>query len=221
MPISAEPARILVVDDHPVVRQGIVHIINEEPDLTVCAEAANTTEAMRSVAQDNPHLVLLDLALGEESGLELIKDLKAQYPELKILVLSIHDSYLYAERVLKAGALGFINKNTDIKQLVTAVKRTLKGSIYLSEPTAERLLRQFAGSEDPTQSPIERLSDRELEVYRLIGQGLGTRQIADHLNLSMKTIETYRDHIKRKLNLQNSNEMVRHAVQWHMENSTS
>ncbi len=207
--------RIVVIDDHPIVRRGIVDTLNAEKGLTVCAEASTVSEAIAAVREHRPHVALVDLALGSESGLELIKDLKAMHKHLSILVVSIHDETLYAERVLKAGALGYINKQEALDHIVAAIRRVLSGKVYLSPEMADRLLHQMAAGIKPgDQSPLERLSDRELEVYRMLGQGKGTREIAADLHLSMKTIETYREHIKVKLHLADSNEMICHAARW-------
>lgn len=212
---TTKQKRILIVDDHPVVRRGMAGTINAEQDLEVCGEASNADEAVSAVEELKPDLVLIDLSLGEDSGLELIKDLKAKHEDLAMLVVSIHDESLFAERVLKAGALGFINKQTALDHIVEAIRKVLKGTIYLSPEMANRMLYQMASGVKPgEQSPLERLSDREMEVYRMLGEGKGTRDIADSLHLSMKTIETYREHIKEKLNLKDSNEMVCHAAQW-------
>lgn len=207
--------RVLVVDDHPVVRRGIAGIIREEQSLEVCAEAGDIYEAMRAADADRPEVAVIDLSLGNESGLELIKTLKTRYPRLAILVMSIHDESLYAERVLKAGAMGYINKQKALDHIVQAIHRVLSGKVYLSPEMTDRLLHQVAsGKELGEDEPLERLSDREMEVYQMLGQGQSTREIAKSLCLSMKTIETYREHIKDKLNLADSNEMICHAARW-------
>jgi len=207
--------RILLIDDHPVVRKGIAGALNAEDDLEVCGEAGNASAAKDAVSKLEPDLVVMDLSLGKDSGLELIKDLKAMHEDLAVLVVSIHDESLFAERVLKAGALGYINKQTALDHIVEAVRVVLRGKIYLSPEMSNRLLYQMAsGSKPGGDSPLERLSDREMEVYRMLGEGKGTREIAKNLHLSMKTIETYREHIKDKLNLKDSNEMICHAARW-------
>ena len=212
--------RILIVDDHPVVRRGMAGVLNAEEDLEISGEASNAAQAMDAVKQGKPDLVLLDLSLGDDSGLELIHDLKAMHEDLAILVVSIHDESLFAERVLKAGAKGYINKQMALDHIVNAVRRVLSGKIYLSPDMANRMLSQVANGVKPgEESPLERLSDREMEVYRMLGEGKGTREIAKRLHLSMKTIETYREHIKDKLNLKDSNEMVCHAARWVAEQS--
>ncbi|MDY7108117.1 MAG: response regulator transcription factor [Planctomycetota bacterium] len=210
--------RVLIVDDHPIVRHGMGQLLDDEPDLNVCAEAANAGEAVRAVEEFHPDMAIIDIQLDGMDGLNLLKDLKARWPELHVLIVSVHDETLYAERALRAGALGYLNKQTATDFLVEACRRVLAGEIYLSEQMSNRLLHSVVGGKtDLEESPIDRLSDRELEVYRLLGEGLGTRQIADKLALSMKTIETYRENIKEKLNLADSNQLVRHAVQWVLE----
>ena len=210
--------RVLIVDDHPIVRHGMGQLLEDEPDLNVCAEAANAGEAVRAVEEFHPDMAIIDIQLDGMDGLNLLKDLKARWPELHVLIVSVHDETLYAERALRAGALGYLNKQTATDFLVEACRRVLAGEIYLSEQMSNRLLHSVVGGKtDLEESPIDRLSDRELEVYRLLGEGLGTRQIADKLALSMKTIETYRENIKEKLNLADSNQLVRHAVQWVLE----
>lgn len=207
--------KILVIDDHPVVRRGMAGMLNAEEDLEISGEASNAKQAMEAVKQNKPDLVLLDLSLGNDSGLELIHDLKAMHDDLAILVVSIHDESLFAERVLKAGAMGYINKQVALDHIVKAVRKVLSGKIYLSPDMANRMLSQVASGVQPgEESPLDRLSDREMEVYRMLGEGKGTREIAKRLHLSMKTIETYREHIKDKLNLKDSNEMVCHAARW-------
>jgi DNA-binding NarL/FixJ family response regulator len=212
---SRRSTRILIVDDHPIVRHGLAELLNDEPDLEVCAEAEDAAGAMAAINEHKPDLAIVDISLNGVDGLELLKDIKARDPELPVLIVSIYDESLYAERVLRAGALGYLNKQVAIENVVPAVRRILGGKIYLSEKMSNRLLHNMVGGKaDLDASPVDRLSDRELEVYRLIGQGLGTRQIADQLSLSMKTIETYRENIKAKLNLRDGNQMIRHAVQW-------
>jgi DNA-binding NarL/FixJ family response regulator len=210
--------RVLIVDDHPIVRHGMGQLLGDEPDLVVCGEAANAGEAIRAVEALRPDMAIIDIQLDGMDGLNLLKDLKARWPGLHVLIVSVHDETLYAERALRAGALGYLNKQTATEYLVEACRRVLAGEIYLSEQMSSRLLHSVVGGKtDLEESPIDRLSDRELEVFRLLGEGLGTRQIADKLALSMKTIETYRENIKDKLSLADSNQLVRHAVQWVLE----
>ena len=218
MQAKAKVARILLVDDHPIVRRGLADLIEEERDMEVCGQARSADEARRAVRQLQPDLAVVDLSLGDDSGLELLKDIQTIDESVKLLVVSIHDESIYAERVLKAGALGYVNKRAAEEHLVDAVRRVLKGNIYLEAQIADRMLRQMMnGAEEPGHDPHDRLSDREMEVYRLLGEGVSTRQIAERLHLSVKTIESYREHIKTKLNLRDSSEMIRHAVQWVLE----
>lgn len=207
--------RLLVVDDHPMMRQGLAQLIAHEPDLSVCAEAENGAQALAAITEQRPDLVLADISLPDKNGLELIKDALALHPGLPILVISMHDESLYAERVLRAGGRGYIMKQEGGKKLMEAIRRVLGGGIYVSERMSARILELFSGQpteKDPT--PISRLTDREFEVFQWIGQGKGTREIADHLHLSVKTVEVHRANIKRKLEVRTAPELVRYAVQW-------
>ncbi len=208
--------RVLIVDDHPIVRQGVRSILEQEPDLRIVGEADSAGDALACLAQSEVEVSLIDISLKGSDGLELIKAIRAQDLDMPILVMSMHDESLYAERVLRAGANGYLMKQEMAGRIVEAIRAILNGDIYVSEEIRQRILLGIRGGKrtDPNFSPVERLSDRELEVYRLIGQGLSTRQIAEKLHLSIKTIETYRAHIKEKLNLENATELVRHAVQW-------
>jgi DNA-binding NarL/FixJ family response regulator len=207
--------RILIVDDHPIVRQGLTELINQEDDLVVCEQAEDATEAMGIIKKLKPDMAIVDISLKETSGMELIKDIKVQYPNLVILALSMHDESLYAERALRAGAKGYVMKAEATEKVVTAIRKILSGQIYVSDRMAAKMVRKLVGgSPDVGVSAIERLSDRELEVFHLIGQGHGTRQIAERLHLSIKTIETYREHIKEKLNLADASELLQYAIQW-------
>jgi len=218
--LTSSVTRILVVDDHPLVRHGLVQLLAREPDQQVVAEAGNADDAMRILAEDEVDLLVLDLSLDGIDGLELIKNIKALHESLPILVVSTHDERYYAQRALHAGALGYLSKDAAIECVADAVRRVRAGKVYLSEEMSERLLHQMIeNGEEVHASPIDRLSDRELEVFRGIGRGLATRQVATSLNLSVKTIETYRENIKAKLGLQNANELVRHAVQWSLEDA--
>ncbi|MCA9015192.1 MAG: response regulator transcription factor [Planctomycetaceae bacterium] len=211
--------RIMIVDDHPIVREGYVHLIERRKDLQTCAQAGSKAEAIQQIMQDPPDLVIVDLSLIDGSGLELIKDVKAQFPGMKILAVSMHDESLFAERSIRAGALGFVNKQQAPEELINAIDCVIQGKVYLSPEVTERMICRSIGSDNYSdQSPIESLSDRELEVFEQIGQGETTRQIANKLNLSSKTIETYRENIKHKLNLENATELTRHAIQWVLEN---
>lgn len=204
------------MDDHPVTRDGLVRLINCEPDLEVCGEASTAAQALSTIEAHQPDLVIVDVSLGAgASGLELIKDLAARDDRLRMLALSTHDETLYAERALRAGAKGYVMKQEPTAQVMEAIRKILLGEIYLSQPMKQRILGKLAGSSSaPLTSEIEQLSDRELEVYRLLGQGRGTRQIAAELHLSISTVETYRTHLKEKLRLRSAPELVRHAVEW-------
>jgi len=207
--------KILIVDDHPIVRQGLTELIEHEKDLEVCGQAENAHQAIQVLKELKPDMAIVDISLKETSGLELIKDIKAQYPNLLVLALSMHDESLYAERALRAGAKGYIMKAQATEKVVTAIRKILNGEIYVSDRMAAKMVRKFIDSgPDVGASAIERLSDRELEVFHLIGQGFGTRQVAERLHLSIKTIETYREHIKQKLNLADANELLQYAIQW-------
>jgi len=212
---SEETVSVLIVDDHPIVRQGLAQLLNGEPDFVVCGEAENARKAMAAIAQLQPDLAIVDITLQGTNGIELIKNIVAQWPELPILVLSMHDESLYAERALRAGAKGYVMKQEATEKLTGALRRIHKGQIYVSEKQADKMMRKaIDGKAMQDTSPVSVLSDRELEVLQLIGQGHGTRQIAEDLNLSVKTIESHRAHIKEKLNLKTAPEMVRFAVQW-------
>jgi DNA-binding NarL/FixJ family response regulator len=207
--------KILIVDDHPIVREGLIRLIQRQGDLEVCAEAETAVDTLRLIRQHQPDLVIVDLALKDRNGLDLIKDLKSQFAKLPTLMLSMHDESLYAERALRAGARGYVMKQEATETVILAIRRVLAGQIYLSENISSRLLGALvSGTDSGTGSSYDRLSDRELEVFELIGQGLGTRQIAEKLHLSIKTIEAYREHIKEKLKLQNASELTLHAFHW-------
>jgi DNA-binding NarL/FixJ family response regulator len=207
--------RVFLVDDHRIVLEGLVNLINQEANLSVCGQALDGQEALKNIAGAKPDLVILDISLKSSSGLELIKALKAQAPHLPILVLSMHNESLYAERSLRAGARGYIMKEEGTEKLVTAIHRVLEGQFYLSEPMTTKLLSQHVqGRSGNKTSPLDILSDRELEVFHLIGQGRTTREIADQLHLSIKTVESYRENIKEKLQLQNATELIQHAIHW-------
>ncbi|MHC4087238.1 MAG: response regulator [Planctomycetota bacterium] len=210
-----DKTKVLIVDDHPIIRQGLSELINHEPDLIVCGYAEDAPEALGKIKESEPDMVIVDISLKETSGMDLTKDIKAQYPNLPVLALSMHDEALYAERMLRAGARGYIMKAEATENVVTAIRKILSGQIYVSDKMAAKMVRKLVGgSPDVGASVMERLSDRELEVFRMIGQGFGTRQIAERLHLSIKTIETYREHIKEKLNLADASELLQYAIQW-------
>ncbi len=207
--------RILIVDDHPLMRKGLALTLEAEPDLTVCAQAESAEEALSTFEELAPDMAIVDISLPGMSGLELIKHFHMLKPDLGILVVSRHEETLYAERAIRAGARGYVMKLEAGQVIVKAVRRVLEGGIYVSDEINERLLLGIASRQGHvTQSPLEVLSDRELEVFELTGRGLGTREIAERLHLSIKTVESYRARIKNKLNLSNASELMQHAVQW-------
>jgi DNA-binding NarL/FixJ family response regulator len=207
--------RVLLVDDHPIVRQGLGEMINHEKDLMVCGGAEDLNSTIDQIESQKPDLVIVDISLKGSNGIELIKNLKARYPELPTLVLSMHDESLSADRALRAGSKGYIMKEEAIEQVLVAIRKVLVGEIFLSEKMKGKMLQQMAsGKGKVISSPIEQLTDRELEVFRLIGEGCSTRQIAGQLHLSVRTVEAYREYIKSKLNLKNATELVQHAFHW-------
>lgn len=207
--------RLLLVDDHRSVLAGYQLMLEAEPDLHICATATSAAEALTAVERTNPDLVMTDLTLPGRGGLDLIKDLKVLYPDLRILVCSMHDETLYAERVLRAGAKGYVMKDADGPTFLTAIRRVLGGGTYVSEKLAARVLEAFAGARPRgSSSPLEKLSDREFEVFRFFGEGKTAKEIASQLNLSPKTISVHRDHIKEKLKFATSAEMIREAVRY-------
>jgi DNA-binding NarL/FixJ family response regulator len=210
--------RILIVDDHPIVRQGLSALIAHEPDLEVCGGAEDVEEALRLVEQTRPDLVVIDVSLKNSHGIDLITEIKARDERIKMLVWSMFDEKLFAERSLRAGAMGYVNKQESIDQVVDAIRQVLRGEVYLSSQMTSRLLHRIAGGAFLEQDPIQNLSDRELQVFEMIGRGMTTQQIARKLQLSPKTIETHREKIKTKLNLRNAAELGRHAVRWVLEN---
>ncbi len=215
-----QAARILIVEDHPVVRRGLVELINAEPDLHVCGEADDAPAAIQSLGQARPDLVIIDISLKRGNGIDLVKQIKARDGQIKLLVTSVHDESLYAERALRAGAMGYVNKSEPIQTILNAIRQVLRGRIFLSMPMVNRML-QSPAPEATQESPIASLSDRELQVFELISRGLTTREIASKLLLSIKTIETHRDHIRMKLKLKNSTELIHHAVQWFLESNAA
>jgi DNA-binding NarL/FixJ family response regulator len=206
--------KILIVDDHPMMREGLALLIDHEPDLLADSQADSAAQALRIIESAVPDLLLLDISLPDRSGLEVIKDVHALYPALPVLVVSMHDESLYAERVLRAGARGYIMKQEGGKRLMQAIRQVLEGRIYVSEKMSAKILETFSGHKRDAQSPVENLSDREFEVFQLLGQGRGTRQIAQHLHISVKTVEVHRTNIRKKLALSNGSELVSYAIRW-------
>lgn len=212
---AKDKSRVLIVDDHAMMRQGLAQLINHEPDLVVASEADTAGQALNLIAARKPDLVLADISLPDKNGLELIKDILVYHPGLPVLVVSMHDETLYAERVLRAGGRGFIMKQEGGKKLMQAIRQVLAGQIYVSEKMSARILEVFSGHRNESvDSSLEGLSDREFEIFQLIGQGQGTREIAEHLHLSIKTVEVHRANIKRKLKLERGAEVVRYAIRW-------
>ena len=216
MEAPAVRKKVLVVDDHPLVRERVAELINQEPDLLVCGEAEDGHQALAAVASLGPDIAVVDITLKDTYGIELIKDIKNQFPRLPVLVLSMHDESLYAERALRAGALGYLNKQEATKKIIPAIRHVLAGQVYVSEKMASALLRRVAGIKElePGGSPLDVLSDRELEVFQLLGGGKPVREIAKALHISVKTVEAHREHIKQKLNLRSSAELIRYAVEF-------
>jgi DNA-binding NarL/FixJ family response regulator len=212
----AEPKkkRIFIVDDHPIMRQGLAQLINHEPDLEMVGEASDARTALTGVLDTKPDLAIIDISLPGKNGLELIKDLKASSDGVLMLVHSMHDESLYVERVLRAGAHGYIMKHEGGKKVMDAVRKVLRGEIYVSQEMSGKILEIFSGRRPSSTDPVEALSDRQFEIFQMIGQGKGTRAIAESLNVSVKTIDAHRAHIKEKLGLKSGNELVRFAVRW-------
>ncbi len=214
-PVKDNRTRILLVDDHAVVRFGIAQLINRQSDMVVCGEEEDASHALSAIASAKPDLVIADISLKDSSGLELMRNIKAQYSGLPVLVVSAHDESVYAEIAFRAGALGYLMKQEAIEKVLPAIRRVLSGNIYVSDALAAKMLQQqVMGKTDIHESPVKSLSDRELEVFQLIGQWKKTSEIAQELHLSIKTIEYYREQIKRKLNLKSSAELTQHATEW-------
>jgi DNA-binding NarL/FixJ family response regulator len=211
------PTKVLIVDDHPVVRLGLAEMINRETDLTVCGEAAEVTEAMRKMEASHPDVVIIDISLEGESGIELIEHIRARWPSVKMLVSSAHDERVFAGRVLRAGAMGYLSKREALTKIVEALRQVLRGEVYLSPQMATVLLQRVATGKSLDLDPIEALSNRELQVFEMIGQGLTTQEIARKLQVSPKTVESHREGVKMKLNLRNSAQLTRRAFQWVQE----
>ena len=210
--------KVFLVDDHPIVRQGLAQMINREPDLTVCGEAQEAASALQAISTEKPDILIVDISLVGPDGLELVKNIRLRYSSLPVLILSMHDESIYAERALRAGANGYIMKHEAAERVLVAIRQVLNHEIYVSERVASRMLHHYiTGSPTAGQSPLTDLSDRELEVFRLIGEGHSTRAIAEELHLSVKTVESHQAHIKDKLSLKNGRELVQHAIQWAMK----
>jgi len=215
---SEEPVtkrRIFIVDDHPLVREGLANLINEQHDLTVCGEAEDAAQALAGIGVSRPDLALIDISLKTASGLELVKDVGIHFPLVAVIVLSMHDELLYAERALRAGARGYVMKRETTKDVLTAIRQVVGGDVYVSERVVNAMARRLGSSrKPPAASPVEQLSDRELEIFRLLGQGLTTSQIANDLHLSLKTVQAYCARAKEKFGVNSLSELLRAAIRW-------
>ena len=212
--------RIFIVDDHPLVREGLTNLINGQSDLTVCGEAEDSGGAVAGIAKGRPDVALIDISLKNESGLELVKNLDNQFPLVALIVLSMHDEALYAERALRAGARGYVMKRETSKSVLTCIRRVLEGGVYVSERVVNRMARRLSASPKTAETPpVERLSDRELEIFRLLGQGRTTSEIAEDLHLSLKTVQAYCARAKEKFDVNSLGELLRAAIRW--EDSTN
>jgi DNA-binding NarL/FixJ family response regulator len=217
---DSKKIKILVVDDHPIVRQGLAQVINQEPDMVLDSEAGDVAEAMESFRKAKPDFALVDISLKGGNGLDLTKSLLALDPKLPVLVMSMHDESLYVQRVLKTGARGYLMKQEATERVVSAIRKILSGDVYVSDRMNEALLNQLASGisgkkASSKNTSVENLSDRELEILQLVGQGRGTRQIAEEIHVSVKTVESHYAKIKEKLNLKNANELIQYAVKWY------
>jgi DNA-binding NarL/FixJ family response regulator len=220
--VAARKKTVFVVDDHPIVRQGLALLINREPDLTVCGEAEEMHAALSAIPVAKPDILIVDISLNGPDGLELLKNIRITSPRLPVLILSMHDESIYAERALRAGANGYIMKQEATENVLVALRRILNGEIYVSGRIANSMLQHYVHGASPSpQSSISELTDRELEVFRLIGEGHSTRQIAEELHISVKTVESYQAHIKEKLSLRSARELVQHAIQWAISEKTA
>jgi DNA-binding NarL/FixJ family response regulator len=223
-PLGTSPKkyRVYVVDDHPIVRQGLGLMINREADMLVCGEAEEAHSALQALTTLQPDVMIVDISLIGPDGIELVKAIRARNVSLPILMLSMHDESTYAERAIRAGANGYIMKQEATEKVLVAIRRILNGGVYLSDRVAGKMLQQYVrGAATVKHSPMADLSDRELEVFRLIGDGHATRQIAEELHISVKTVETYQAHIKEKLSLRNARELMQHAIEWNLTERAS
>jgi DNA-binding NarL/FixJ family response regulator len=209
--------RVLIVDDHPIFRAGLTGLVNLETDITVCGEAQDATQAMQAVENMQPDLVLLDMSLPGKSGLELLKDIRALAPQTPVLIISMHDETMYAERVIRAGGRGYIMKQEGPEKIVQAIRKVMSGGISVSDSISSLILDALSGAKKGAVSSVSTLTDREFEVYRLLGQGKEPHEIARMLHLSIKTVDTHRTHIRQKLGLRNATELIHHATRWTAE----
>jgi DNA-binding NarL/FixJ family response regulator len=207
--------KVFVVDDHPIVRQGLIQVISREEDMSVCGEAGDGPGALQGVAEGGPDVAVVDLHLAQGDGIDLIKQMHKLHPRLPVLVLTMHEESFYVERAMRAGAQGFLTKQDAGEKVLAAIRKLAAGEMYVCDRVSPKLLKRLlAGGEAGDDSPVARFSDREMQVFRLIGEGLGTKEIAGRLNLSVKTIETYRANIKEKLGLRDARELVQYAIRW-------
>jgi DNA-binding NarL/FixJ family response regulator len=206
--------KVLLVDDHPLVRDGLVNLINQQPGLEVCGEAGSEAEALTAAARLQPDVAVVDITLETGSGIELLKNLKAAHPEVKTLVLSMHDEALYAERALHAGARGYIMKREAAKRIIAGIQAVHAGQMFVSEKISAAMAEKFVSGKSASTTPVEQLSDRELQVFELVGRGQTTRQISESLHVGFKTVQAYQARIKEKLNLANASELMREAIRW-------
>src|SRR4029077_11963985 len=214
-PTVAGKSRVFIVDDHPLVREGLTNLINGQEDLIVCGEAKDSAQALNRIAKARPDVALIDISLKNESGLELVKQLGNQFPQVAVIVVSMHDEAVYAERALRAGARGYVMKHETSKRVLTSIRRVLAGGVYVSERIVNRMALRLSSLREPVgSSPVELLSDRELEIFRLLGQGRTTSQIAGDLNLSLKTVQAYCARAKEKFGVTSLTELLRAAIRW-------
>jgi len=212
---SSSRRQVFLVDDHPLVREWLTNLINQQPDLVVCGESESAPAAFQAIAQAKPDIAIIDISLNDSSGIELIKSLRQSEPGVAVLVLSMHEETLYAERALRAGAKGYVMKRETTRKVIDAIRRILEGKLYISETVAADIAeRSISKKSTDEKTPVEQLSDRELEVFEMLGQGLGTRQIADSLRVSIKTVQVYCARMKEKMNLGSATELLREAIRW-------
>ena len=212
---AAQKTRILIVDDHPMMREGLASLLGTQPDMVVCGEAETAAQALDMIPSQRPHLVIADITMPGKSGIELVKDIAAMYPEVATLAVSMHDETVYAERVLRAGARGYIMKKEGGKRILEAIRKVRAGEVAVSERMSAQILRIFAGRRGgDEESPVRQLTDREFEVFELIGRGVGTAQMAAALHISAKTVEVHRSHIKKKLQIKTGSELIAYAARW-------
>jgi len=211
---TARNCKVFIVDDHPLVREGLANLINQQTDVSVCGEAEDSASAISGIQSINPDVVLVDISLKNESGLELVKTLGTQFPDLAVIVLSMHDEALYAERALHAGARGYVMKRETTKNVLTAIRRVLEGDIYVSDRVVNAMAKRMSSRKTAAAEPVERLSDRELEIFRLLGQGRTPSQIAEDLRLSLKTVQAYCARAKEKFGVTSLTELLRAAIRW-------